>query len=501
MRRTFAVLVLLGMLTDVLPLHASDWNPIAPLPEARSGAAAATGGGRTFVLGGFATQPLASVATWDGSSWGGATPMLEPREWPAAAAAGDIVFAIGGLDIEGVPKASVEHWVAGAWGEVAPMPGGRAMHAAATIEGIVYVAGGRNDSSLPAADCFRYDPTANAWAAVAPMTTARYGVAGAVLESRLWVVGGFTTQPVATVERFDPTTGAWSVGPDLPEALWLASAGTAGNRVWVAGGLDAFSQPSSRVYSAGPDGVWRLEASLPAPVAASAMAARDGCLLLAGGSGVTGAPEVSAYSMCPAEAPPPAETLMVAVRVTPGTLGSGNQGQWIGARIEPEGWAPQEIAIASLALDGVPVDLGGPVSYDASDEGRPSVKVKFPRAPFASRAPGAYELVLVGRRLDGRPLRGVASLVVNSSGHALAATRASDGRTSVVVSLDRPEEATLDVVDLQGRLVGHLADGMFAAGTSASEWPRAGESAPRGSYFVRLRRAGSVEVLKLSVIH
>ena len=500
MSRIASILLAVGMLTDAHPLHASDWTPIAPLPGARLGAAAATAAGTTFVLGGFDTQPLASVASWDGSSWAGAPPMLEQRQWPAATAAGGIVFALGGLDIEGVAKASVERLGAGGWGEVAPMPGGRAMPAAGTVGGIVYVAGGRDESSRPAADCFRYDPVANAWTSVAPMSAARYGAAAAVLGGRIWMLGGFGTQPVATVERFDPATGAWSGGPDLPEPLWLASAATAGDRVWVAGGLDASSQASARVYSAGADGLWRPEASLPAPLAASAMATRDGCLLLAGGSGAAGLPEAAAYSMFPAEPPPPGDTLRVEVRITPATLGTGSQGRWVGVRIQPDGWAPHDIEIGSLTLDGVRSDPGGPVSYDVSDAGRAELNLKFPRAPFSSRAPGTYDLVLLGRRLDDRPLRGVAGLTVNAGGHALSAMRTSDGRTGVVVALDRPEDATLDVVDLQGRVVARIANGRFAAGASTREWPRAGETVARGSYFVRLRRAGSVDVVKLSVV-
>ena len=49
-------------------------------------------------------------------------------------------------------------------------------------------------------------------------------------------------------------------------------------------------------------------------------------------------------------------------------------------------------------------------------------------------------------------------------------------------------------------MLGHLLSGVLPAGSHVREWPQAGESVPRGSYFVRLRRAQGTEVVKLSVL-
>jgi len=94
--------------------------------------------------------------------------------------------------------------------------------------------------------------------------------------------------------------------------------------------------------------------------------------------------------------------------------------------------------------------------------------------------------------------RGQAWLEINNG--ALSRLKAPRGHSGVVITLVEPEAVTLDVVDLQGRVVGHLLSGVLPAGSHVREWPQAGESVPRGSYFVRLRRAQGTEVMKLSVL-
>src|SRR5262249_31717876 len=147
------------------------------------------------------------------------------------------------------------------------------------------------------------------------------------------------------------------------------------------------------------------------------------------------------------------------------------------------------------------------------DEVGCSLTVKFPRAPFAQRATGTYSVTLLGQRADGATFRGVALLEINNG--ALSRLKAPRGHSGVVITLVEPEAGTLggvvtrggereavrfDVVDLQGRVVGHLLSGVLPAGSHVREWPQAGESVPRGSYFVRLRRAQGTEVVKLSVL-
>jgi hypothetical protein len=152
--------------------------------------------------------------------------------------------------------------------------------------------------------------------------------------------------------------------------------------------------------------------------------------------------------------------------------------------------------MSSVTLDGIGMDMEASINLD---EAGSSLTVKFPRAPFLQRATGSYQVTLLGQRADGVMFRGTAALDINNG--ALARLKASRGHSGVVITLLEPEAVTLDVVDLQGRVVGHLLSGVLPAGEHVREWPQPGESVPRGSYFVRLRRAQSTEVVKLSVLH
>ena len=183
----------------------------------------------------------------------------------------------------------------------------------------------------------------------------------------------------------------------------------------------------------------------------------------------------------------------MSVKLSPTAINGSTQGNWISAQIQL-GFSPSLVVLSSLTLDGVGVDMNGPVSLDEAGQ---AMTVKFPRAPFANKESGDYDLVLLGVRTDGVPFKSTTALSVSGS-KALSRLHGAR-RTGVVISFEQPEVATLDVIDLQGRVVGHLASGLMS-GTQVHEWPRHGELVARGSYFVRLRRAHSTEVVKLFVL-
>jgi hypothetical protein len=340
------------------------------------------------------------------------------------------------------------------------------------------------------------------------MPTPRSGVAGAILDARLWVIGGYDGfSPSAVVERLDPATGAWSAAPSLPEPLWFPAAGVLDGRVWVVGGMDGSFQRSDRVYSAGSDGAWRAEGSLPVAVAVASVGALSTCLVVAGGMDASGMPSGLAWSQCveppppPPPPPPPSETLSVAVSLNPTTFNASSNGQWITAHVVPNGWAATDIVVSSLRLGDVAPDLSGPVSVTATD-----LTVKFPRAAFAGLPGGTQNLRLTGLTSDGRPFAGFAAVTVQSSSltakkRGLQPLSGTPGVTGVVVSLDQPEVVRIDVLDLQGRIVGRLFQGMLAAGTTMHEWPRSGQSVPRGTYFVRMAGTRGADVVRIAVLH
>jgi hypothetical protein len=71
-------------------------------------------------------------------------------------------------------------------------------------------------------------------------------------------------------------------------------------------------------------------------------------------------------------------------------------------------------------------------------------------------------------------------------------------RTSVRFGIPTAANVRLDVYDVSGRRVAHLADGYFPAGYHSVEWV-AGESVRTGIYFVSLR-CGSKEVTRKVVV-
>jgi hypothetical protein len=192
--------------------------------------------------------------------------------------------------------------------------------------------------------------------------------------------------------------------------------------------------------------------------------------------------------------------MVAAVTLSPSTLNSSSQGQWIAARIVPQGWSALRIVPGSLRLGGVAPDLSGPTAVDSV-----SLSVKFPRQGFTSLPNGDNSVTLTGLCTDGQHFTG--TVVINVQGSGLQAKRRSlrglaTGASSsgVLVSLDQSEDVRIDVLDLQGRVVDHVFQGRLAAGDSRYDWPRAGQSVARGLYFVRLRRPSATEVARIAVL-
>jgi hypothetical protein len=225
--------------------------------------------------------------------------------------------------------------------------------------------------------------------------------------------------------------------------------------------------------------------------------------VVAGGMDVSGMPSTMAFSQCvtaPPPPPPPGDSLTVAITLNPTTLNASSNGQWISAHIVPSNFPATDIMVEALRLDGVAPDLTGPISISETE-----LAVKFPRASFADRPSGLYDLRLTGLTVDGLPLSGSTAMSVQGSSQASkkrGLRPLSTGTVSgVEVSLDRAEPVRVDVIDVQGRIVARLYQGLMTAGASRHEWPRAGQSVPRGTYFVRLARSAGTEVVRIAVTH
>lgn len=496
------------------PAWAANWQGAPSISPARYGAAGVADGDAIYVLGGSAGGSIADVSIWNPATgtWSGVAPMPMARQFLGAASLGGMLYAVGGLDASGIASAQVDRFdpSTGTWTTVAPMPSPRAAMGAAVAGGALFVAGGEIGGALQSS-AFRYDP-ATGWSTIADLPTPRTGTAAASLGGRVWVIGGSNGVPVATVEVYDPSTGVWTPSTSLPEPLWMPAATTFDNRVWVIGGFDARFARSDRVYSAGADGVWRVEALLPEALAASAVAANATQMRLASGVNASGQASGSSYvlmSSAPPPPPPPAvpDTLGMVVSVDPAVLQATSNGRWMSATLRAVGWNLADLDPSSLTLGGVAVDPEGPVSLQGTGVSA-TLTVKFPREPFAALPSGTHALALVGTTNDGHPAGGTATLTVRGDatakglqrprpgGHALQPV--APGATAIRFTLDRPAEVTLEVLDLQGRRVALLEHGAFGAGTYTSSW--SGSALAAGVYFARLRADSFQDVMRFSVL-
>ena len=219
---------------------AGTWRFRAPLPAAVDHPAAASVGGRLYILGGYvAGADVATVYAYDPAAdqWVSKAPMPTARGAPAAAVIGGKIYVVGGSsatqrDLEVYdPEMNF-------WSRLAPMPTGRNHLAAGAIQGKLYVAGGR-PGNLGALEI--YDPATNFWTIGAPLPTPRSGLAGAVVRDRFYTFGGEgnPASPIGIfkeVEVYDPLANAWKALDPMPTPRHGVGAAVLGNRIYVPGG-------------------------------------------------------------------------------------------------------------------------------------------------------------------------------------------------------------------------------------------------------------------------
>src|SRR5712692_8970654 len=113
-----------------------------PLPASIEEAAAASAGGKLYVMGGFnaAGASLASVYVFDGSGWSAGPPLLLPVDHPSAATLEGRVYLSGGhsngVDSPRLFRLDGDHWT-----ELARMQFPRGGHALVAGEGKLFAIG------------------------------------------------------------------------------------------------------------------------------------------------------------------------------------------------------------------------------------------------------------------------------------------------------------------------------------------------------------------------
>jgi len=231
-------------------LSGGTWSPVAAMPTARFGLAAATGrNGIIYAIGGSTglagTTSVGTVEAYDPNtdSWEVVAPMPTARRFVMAATdRHGRIYAIGGASPPVGFRNTVERYdpETDTWTTVAPLPGPLCCGgAAAGLDGRIYVAGGFNAAGQFSA-VQAYDPETDTWQSVAPLPIPLAGgpATAAWSNGLIYVMGGITDiTTIATVSRYDPCADAWTTVASMPTPRRFSDAVLSrGGQVYVLGG-------------------------------------------------------------------------------------------------------------------------------------------------------------------------------------------------------------------------------------------------------------------------
>ncbi len=230
------------------------WNTQPPLPQARSGMAAAVYEGSIYLVGG----------------------------WPA-----------DGEEPRGATAETLRYRPdLGAWETRAPRPIDAGGAPAAVLGEKIYVPGGQTRSGQPCANLDIYDPRLDQWETGAPLPMPLTGPALAAFEGRLYLFGGWDgKQARDEVYAYDPQQDEWSLLARLPEPRAFAAAVALEGKALVIGGERAgLALDSTLAFypqrTGGNESPWEQRAALPAARTHAAAASLAGVVYLAGGNSV-----------------------------------------------------------------------------------------------------------------------------------------------------------------------------------------------------------------------
>jgi|GEM_PF-3796047 len=376
------------------------------------------------------------------AQWAPAASMGTPRGDAAFAVLDGRLVVAGGRGAGGVLLASVEAYdpATDTWTALAPLPEARVGAAATVHDGTLYVLGG-SDSEGAADEVFLYDATDDEWSEDdRSMDRDRDRPATASLGGTLYVLGGADEEDGfrATAEQREPddweTYEPWTLNPARARMAFA----TVGGALVVAGGVGQFG-PVANVERFVPGAGAEALPALPTPRGGAALATDGTALVVVGGRDATDATLASVLE-----------------------LGAGG---WTERNPLPDARQGSAVAIFGRTL----VVAGGVDRFG----GAMGSAVRY--ANFVADE--------VGPTLPGLVL-------AHAGAHPTAAA------VRAALTLDAPTALRATVVDLLGREVAVLADGVLGAGRHALAWTGA---AP-GLYLVRVQTDAGQALLRATVV-
>jgi non-specific serine/threonine protein kinase len=216
------------------------WIRLPDLPLAVNHPMAAAGGGRLYVLGGYADRrPRRSVFAFDGERWRRLPPLPAARAAGGAAFAGGKVYVVGGVGPSRTPAndSFVYDPRAARWSTI-PGPTPREHLGVASLGGRVYAVGGRRsgfDTNLDLAEVYR--PSQRRWQSLPSLPDRQGGLGLAAVAGRLVAAGGETRAgTIASVYSYDVAGRRWSPLPDLRTPRHGLAVVGRGNVLYTIGG-------------------------------------------------------------------------------------------------------------------------------------------------------------------------------------------------------------------------------------------------------------------------
>jgi N-acetylneuraminic acid mutarotase len=233
-------------------------------------------------------EPLEDRCLLDGS-WATVAPMPAARSSAAAAAVDNTVYVAGGSNGHETATLQAYNTLTDGWATLKDMPSGRyGGDGAAVINGKVYVPGGWDNSYsyLPHSELFIYDPAGNTWTSGANMPLLSGCGASGAINGKLYVTtpcngyNGYYTY----LHVYDPVSNSWAQLASSAYAHSSPAAGVINGKFYVAGGYDNSGQLFNVLEVYDPEmNKWATKTHMPIAVGAAAGAVLNGKLYVVGG--------------------------------------------------------------------------------------------------------------------------------------------------------------------------------------------------------------------------
>lgn len=230
--------------TDEVDLYdpATDsWSRLPDLPVEVNHAAAASAGGKLYVVGGYGggfRVKLRNAYVFDGDRWRSLRPLPAVRAAAGAAIVAGKLYVVGGVGPGGLARrAFALDLKTGRWSTI-PGPTPREHLAVTAAAGKVYAVAGRLagiDSNLRTFES--YSPVTKRWTKLTPVPDARGGTGAAFAKGLVVSVGGEEPQgTIGSVYGYSVMTKRWRRLADLPTPRHGVGVVSLGGRVYVIGG-------------------------------------------------------------------------------------------------------------------------------------------------------------------------------------------------------------------------------------------------------------------------